>query len=386
MLRRIFVQDMQSNAKLDAFYDLRRNEVKKSVGDVYGKRGTSIDVGLLAFSTVINMITSMFWGGTLEGDKGTGINAQFRETVSELLVIWGKPNISDFIPCLAIFDIQGLERDMKKATREMEQIFDFVIDRRIENNLSNGQGEKIKDTNKDFLDFLLEFKDHDQGNSLSRAQMKAFLVDIVIGGTGTTSTALEWTMAEPMLHQKVMKKAQEELMQVVGANNLVEESHIYKLPYLLAVVKESLRLHPSAPLLLPRCPAQACTVGGYTIPKGAKVFLNVWAMHRDPQFWDNPKEFQPERFLGDAKKLDFSGNNFHYIPFGSGRRICAGLRLGERMLMYVVATFLHMFYWQVPDGEKPDTEEKFGIVLEKSTPLIVIPTPRFKNIELYVED
>ena len=190
-------------------------------------------------------------------------------------------------------------------------------------------------------------------------------------------------MAELMIHQKVMKKAQEELIEVVGANNIVEEYHIYKLPYLQAIVKESLRLHPSAPLLLPRCPAQACTVGGYTIPKGAKVFLNAWAMHRDPQLWDNPNEFQPERFLGDANKLDYSGNNFHYIPFGSGRRICAGLRLGERMLMYVLATFLHMFDWKVPDGEKPDTEEKFGIVLEKSTPLIVIPTPRLNNLELY---
>ncbi|XVF41191.1 hypothetical protein PTKIN_Ptkin01aG0260300 [Pterospermum kingtungense] len=164
--------------------------------------------------------------------------------------------------------------------------------------------------------------------------MKAFLADIVIGGTGTTSTAFEWTMAELM-------KAQQELIQVVGAINTVEEYHIHQLPYLQAVVK------------------------------------------KDPQFWDNPDEFQPERFVGDGNKLDFSGNNLHYIPFGSGRRICAGLRLGERMLMYVLATFLHMFHWQVPDGGKPDTEEKFGIVLEKSTPLIVIPTPRFKSIDLY---
>ncbi|XVF41192.1 hypothetical protein PTKIN_Ptkin01aG0260400 [Pterospermum kingtungense] len=146
MLRSIFVQDMQSNAKLDAFYDLRRNEVKKSVRDVYGKKGTAIDVGLLGFSTVMNMITSMFWGGTLEGDKGSGMNAQFREAVSELLVIWGKPNISDFIPSLASLDIQGLERDMKKASRGIEQIFDFIIDQTIKNNVSNGQGETKKDT------------------------------------------------------------------------------------------------------------------------------------------------------------------------------------------------------------------------------------------------
>ena len=131
---------------------------------------------MLAFSTVVNMITSMFWGGTLEGDKGVAITAQFRAAVSELLVILGKPNISDFFPCLASFDMQGVERDMKRASRWIEQILDFVIDQRIKSNFSKGQSEKKNDTNKDFLDFLLEFKDHDEGKSLSRAQMKAFLV------------------------------------------------------------------------------------------------------------------------------------------------------------------------------------------------------------------
>lgn len=98
-------------------------------------------------------------------------------------------------------------------------------------------------------------------------------------------------MAELMLHPETMNKVQEELIEVVGANKIVEEYHIYKLPYLHAVVKEALRLHPPAPLLLPRSPTQSCTVGGYTIPKGAKVFMNAWAMHRDPQFWKIPWSF-----------------------------------------------------------------------------------------------
>lgn len=205
----------------------------------------------------------------------------------------------------------------------------------------------------------------------------------MIGGSGTTSTTVEWAMAEMMLHPELIKKAQEELTEVVGVNNIVEEFHIHKLPYLHAVAKETLRLHPVAPLLLPRSPSKSCNVGGYTIPKGAKVFLNVWAMHRDPQFWDNPTEFQPERFLSEVNKLDYFGNHLHYLPFGSGRRICAGLPLGERMLMYVLATFLHMFKWELPKGAKPDITEKFGIVLEKSSPLIIIPTPRLSNLELY---
>lgn len=190
-------------------------------------------------------------------------------------------------------------------------------------------------------------------------------------------------MTEMMLHPKVMTKAHEELTNVVGVNNIVEEFHIHKLEYLHAVVKETLRLHPAAPLLLPRCPSQSCNVGSYTIPKSTKVFLNVWAMHRDPNFWDNPSEFRPERFLIGAVDLDYHGNSCRYLPFGAGRRICAGLPLGERMLMYLLASLLHLFEWKLSNGAELDAAEKFGIVLEKSTPLIAIPFPRLSNLVLY---
>lgn len=206
---------------------------------------------------------------------------------------------------------------------------------------------------------------------------------MVIGGTNTTSSVVEWTLSELMLHQDVITKLQEELTEVVGINNIVEEFHIQKLQYLHATVKEALRLHPPTPLLLPRWTTQDCNVGGYKIPKNAKVFLNVWAMHRDPQFWDNPSEFRPDRFLREDTKLNYFGNNFQFLPFGSGKRICAGLPLGERMLIYVLATFVHMFNWKLPDGTEPDASEKFGIVLEKANPLVAIPTARLPNLELY---
>lgn len=190
-------------------------------------------------------------------------------------------------------------------------------------------------------------------------------------------------MSELMLHQDVITKLQEELAEVVGINNTVEEFHIQKLQYLQAIVKEALRLHPPAPLVIPRWTTQDCNVGGCKIPKNAKVFLNVWAMHRDPQFWDNPSEFRPNRFLSEDTKLNYFGNNFHFLPFRSGKRICAGLPLAERMLMYVLATFVHMFNWKLPDGTNPDALEKFGFVLEKATPLVAIPTARLPNLELY---
>ena len=187
-----------------------------------------------------------------------------------------------------------------------------------------------------------------------------------------------------MSNPETMRKAQEELAHVVGMNNILEESHLPKLKYMDAVMKETLRLHPALPLIVPRCPRESCTVGGYTIPKGTKVFINVWAMHRDPKNWDNPCEFKPERFLTDPGRWDYRGNNFQYLPFGSGRRVCPGIPLAERMLIYMLASLLHSFDWQlINKGEDIDLSDEFGIVVKKRTPLVVVPTKRLPNSDLY---
>ncbi|KAL0446101.1 UNVERIFIED_CONTAM: Flavonoid 3'-monooxygenase [Sesamum latifolium] len=192
-------------------------------------------------------------------------------------------------------------------------------------------------------------------------------------------------MAELLNHKEKLHKVQKELSDLIGLSTVVEESHLPKLRYLDAVVKETLRLHPAVPLLLPRRPSQSCVVGGYTIPKHATVFLNMWSIQRDPNLWDNPLEFNPERFLnGTDQEWDFHGNNFQYCPFGSGRRVCAGVALAERTLMYILASLLHSFEWRLSDGEDVDMTEKLGLVLRKSTPLIAIPTPRLCGEGLYV--
>ena len=204
---------------------------------------------------------------------------------------------------------------------------------------------------------------------------------MVVGGSDTSSNAIEFAFAEVTNKPEVMRKAQDELDRVVGKDNIVEESHIHKLPYLHAIMKESLRLHPVLPLLIPHCPSETCTIGGFSVPKGARVFINVWAVHRDPSIWENPLEFKPERFLNS--KFDYSGSDFNYFPFGSGRRICAGIAMAERMFLYFLATLLHSFDWKLPEGKQMDLTEKFGIVLKLKNPLVAIPTPRLSNPALY---
>ncbi|MBA0609618.1 hypothetical protein Godav_021638 [Gossypium davidsonii] len=190
-------------------------------------------------------------------------------------------------------------------------------------------------------------------------------------------------MAVLMQHPEIMEKVKKELSDVVGVNNTVEEFHLSNLSYLNAVIKETFRLHPALPLLVPRCPARSLTVGGYTIPKGSKVFLNMWFIHTDPNIWDNPSEFRPERFLDEPGKFDFLGNDFRYMPFGSGRRRCPGITLGEKMLSFILASLLRSFEWKLPQGEQLDLSSKFGFVMKKKKPLRLIPIPRLSHHVLY---
>ena len=188
-------------------------------------------------------------------------------------------------------------------------------------------------------------------------------------------------MAEILHNPGVMKKVYDELTRVIGATKIVEESDLPKLIYLDAVIKETLRLHPSSPILIPRSPDESCTVAGYFIPKGSIVFINVWVIHRDPKNWTDPLEFKPERFLNS--KWDYNGHDLKYFPFGSGRRICPGIPLGEKMLMYILASLLHSFDWSLPKGEELELSDEFGFVTKKRKPLIAIPTQRLSDTSLY---
>ncbi|KAI7755058.1 hypothetical protein M8C21_023540 [Ambrosia artemisiifolia] len=362
-LRKIFVHEALSNKNLEACSSFRRDEVRNTIKKVYSKIGTPIDISDVTFMTQTNVITSLIYGNTSDNHLGS----ELQMVAWNIVDIIGRPNLADFFPILARFDLQRVERDMKKLQR-LDRIIETMIENRIKSNTEKShEGVIDHERKKDFLQILLDLRDQEDVNSLSITNMKALLQDIMVAGTDTTTKVIEWVIAEMLKNSHVMKKAQEELADVVGLNNIVEETHLAKLKYLDAVIKETLRLHPVVPFLIPRSPSQDCVVGGYTIPKGSTVFLNVWSIQRDPRYWDNPLEFNPERFLTyeGNKKCDYKGNNLKFIPFGSGRRLCAGLPLAEKMMMFTLASLLHSFNWRLPEGEELDLSEEFGITLKK---------------------
>ncbi|XP_010422200.1 PREDICTED: flavonoid 3'-monooxygenase-like [Camelina sativa] len=383
MLRKVCVLKLLNRKTLDSFYELRRKEMRERTRYLYqkGQEESPVNVGDQIFLTVINLTINMLWGGSVKAEEKESVGIKFKGIISETIRLLGVANVSDFFPLLARFDLQGLVKKMHVCAREVDAILDRAIEQMQELRRKDGDDGECKD----FLQHLMKLKEQEADSEVpvTLNHVKAVLVDMVVGGTDTTTSTIEFAMAELISNPELMKRAQQELDNVVGKDNIVEELHITKLPYVVAIMKETLRLYPTIPLLVPRLPTETSVVGGYTIPKNTKTFINVWSIQRDPQVWDYPTEFRPERFL-DNKSCDFTGTDYRFLPFGSGRRICVGVALAERMILYTLATLLHSFDWKIPEGQVLDLEKKFGIVLKLKTPLVALPVPRLSNSNLYL--
>ena len=195
-----------------------------------------------------------------------------------------------------------------------------------------------------------------------------------VAGTGTTAATLEWAMAELIKNPSMMKKAQEEVRRVVGRKSKLDEADITHLQYLKCIIKETLRLHAPIPLLVPRETSTNVKLGGYDIPSKVTVYVNAWAIQRDPKLWDQPEEFLPERF--NKNPVDFKGHDFHFIPFGSGRRGCPGIAFGSAAAEYVIANLLYHFNWKLPGDEVMkdlDMSEEYGMTVHRRFPLLLVP-------------
>lgn len=167
--------------------------------------------------------------------------------------------------------------------------------------------------------------------------------DMFAGGTDTTHTVLEWAMTELLRHPAVMKELQEEVRRITNGQADITEDDMEQMKYLKAVIKKTLRLHPLIPLLVPRESVQDVKINKYNIASGTRVITNAWAIHRDPTTWEEPEKFHPERFLNSS--IDFKGQDFQLIPFGSGRRGCPGILFAIANNEIVIANLMSKFNW-----------------------------------------
>ncbi|CAI8602337.1 unnamed protein product [Vicia faba] len=337
-LKKISKNHLFSSKTLDASYQLRCNKLQDFLCDIdrSSKRGEAVDIGRAAFKTTLNFLSNTFF--SMDFANSAGETDEYKDIIENLVRVIGTPNLVDFFPVLSMFDPQGIKGISSTFLEKLLQIIDSYTTKRL----------KLREDenyipNDDMLDMLLNIS-QENGQKMDNTKIKHLFLDLFVAGTDTTSYTIERAMAELIHNPHVMSKAKKELAQVIGIGNSIDESDITKLPYLQAVVKETLRLHPSAPLLLPRKAKIDVKICGYTIPQGSQVLVNEWAMGRNPSIWDNPNTFYPERFIGS--EINFKGQYFQFTPFGGGRRMCPGLPLAIRMLHTMLGSLINSFEWK----------------------------------------
>ncbi|KAI3917524.1 hypothetical protein MKW98_021286 [Papaver atlanticum] len=331
------------------------------------KEGRSVEIKHLTLVTFVNLLGNLFFSKDVM-DLKSATGSELYQLLGEIVVVSSKLNVADLFPWVRNLDSQNLANRMKTALYAFENIVDVLAkERRITHVVHNSNEEK------DYWDLLMDFEGNgkDEPEKLSDRYITSFITEMFVTGTDSIMIPLEWVMTEVVRNPEVMRKAKDEIYQVVGYKRKIEESDIESLPYLAAVIKETLRLHPPSPFLVPRTTVEDTEFMGYIIPKDTAVLVNLWGIGRDSALWDDPLSFNPDRFLRNTN--DNRGQHFRLLPFGAGRRICAGIPLVNQIIPIVVGSLLQSFDWTLENGGTPESIDMNETSLKKSIPLRIIP-------------
>ncbi|XP_054790810.1 cytochrome P450 71D10-like [Prosopis cineraria] len=368
-LRKICMLELLSAKRVQSFRTIREDEASTLVKNISEEHaGSVMDLGKKILPITNSIVARAAFGKRTKNVEEILSNLAFGIQLASGL------SISDLFPSLKILRvITGTEAKVKKVHTVIDRMLDNIINDHKEKNQSHTNNGEPKE--EDLVDVLLRIqKENNLEIPLTLDNIKGVILDIFVGGTETAATTVEWAMSELLRDQKRMKKAQEEVRRVYGDKGYVDESKLDHLNYLGAIIKETLRIHPPLPLLVPRENSQGCEIHGYEIPHKTKVMVNVWAIGRDPKYWKEPEKFQPERFMNSS--IDYRGTNFEYIPFGAGRRICPGVTFASVVIELVLANLLYHFDWKLPNDmkrEEIDMTESFGATVRRKNGLCVVP-------------
>ncbi|XP_060181303.1 premnaspirodiene oxygenase-like [Lycium barbarum] len=366
-MRKICVQELLSHKNILSFYPKMLNEITYLVSSI---KNSASEGGPINMTETLSLYTNSVICKASVGRacKNQGSLIEIMRTVAGAAGVF---DLADLFPSVKIIHLMsGLKYKLRKMHDEVDVLLEEII---------NEHEFQISEPDKeDIVDVLLRLqKSQDFSIPITRDNIKAIIIDLFAGGSTTSASTMEWVFSELMKNPKIMKKAQDEVREVFkGKENGIDQTDIQKLKYLKMVVKETVRFHPLAPLLAPRESREECEINGYVIPKGTMALVNFWAISRDPNYWQNPETFDPERF--NESHLDFTGAHFEFTPFGTGRRICPGLSFSMATVELSIALLLYHFDWKLPNGMNPhelDMTEKFGNALERKNNLFLIPLP-----------
>ncbi|KAJ9186487.1 hypothetical protein P3X46_002055 [Hevea brasiliensis] len=345
-MRKICVVYLFNSNRVQDFRPIREDEVSRMLENISKLADDSKPVNLTEAMMALTSaaICRVAFGKRFE--EGGNEAKRFHELLNETQAMFVGFFFSDYFPYIGwiVDKLSGLLSRLEKNFHEFDVFYQEVIDEHLDPKREKPQYENI-------LDVLLQlWKDRSFKVQLTFEHIKAILMNVFVAGTDTSAAAVIWAMSFLMKNPKTMKKVQEEIRSLIGKKGFVDEDDIHQLPYLKAVVKETMRLQPTVPLLVPRETVHKCTLGGYNIPEKTLVYVNAWAVGRDPEAWENPSEFYPERFLDNP--IDMKGQDYELIPFGAGRRICPGIFMGIANVELSLANLLYKFDWEMPAGMK----------------------------------
>ncbi|KAJ1296592.1 hypothetical protein BS78_01G313500 [Paspalum vaginatum] len=359
ILRQLCAAEILSPRRVFTFRPIREQETASAVERVRAAAVTSsapVDLSAL-FHSLSNGIVARASFGNVQRNAD-----EFLSATKAGVVLTSGFKIPDLFPTWrpVLAAVTGMRRALEQVHRTVDATLEDIIKERRD--VRDGTTTDAEEEN--LVDVLIGLQERGGlGFDLTEQSIKAVIFDMFAAGTGTLSSALSWGVSELMRNERATVTEAD----VASASG--------GLPYLKLVIKETLRLHPPAPLLVPRESVDACEIDGYTIPAKSRVVVNAWAIGRDPECWgDDAGEFRPERFENSV--VDFNGSSSEYLPFGAGRRMCPGIAYGLPVLEMVLVQLLYHFDWSLPDGvAEVDMAEAPGLGVRRKSPLLLCATP-----------
>ncbi|XP_050378681.1 licodione synthase-like [Argentina anserina] len=401
-VRKLSTNELLSSLSVDKFLSIRNQEYVRVFRMLAKKAEVCEPVN---FSEELPKVGHNIMGKMMLGKYSSASRAaRFRVVVREATKIFGEFNFSDFNGIWKKFDLQGFQKRIDATHKKFDNLVEEIIAerqelRKMKLHGDNSASAEEKDV-KGFLDVILDMEEECKSSNenseveFTRNHVKGLITDLFTASIDTTSITMEWALAEVINHPEVLKRAREEIDRAVETGRLVGEWDLPNLPYIQAILKETLRLHPPLPLV-PRICTEECKLDNYIFPEKTLLFVNIWAMGRDPKNWENPLEFKPERFLqldgSLTNEVDIKGQHFQLLPFGTGRRMCPGLPLTMKMLPTQLAVMIQCFDFKVTGTQCNNTsndkvlemEEGPGLTVPRASDLVCVPVARFSSLMEY---
>ncbi|KAH0705282.1 hypothetical protein KY290_009969 [Solanum tuberosum] len=376
-LRRIATHEILSTQRVQMFADIRRNEIhallqrllrwKTSGGDA---NTNMVDMKVAFFEMTLNILMMMIAGKRYYSDSAGKLeeSRRFKEIVIETFQVSGATNIGDFVPLLKWIGVNKLEDKVKLLQEKRDKFMQDLI----EEHKNRRKGSSLEQKNNTMIDVLLSLQDSEPDYYTDEV-IKGMGIVMLTAGTDTTASTMEWALSFLLNNPEALKKTQNEIDTHLGeSSRLLDESDLAQLPYLHGIINETLRMCPAGPLLVPHESSDECVVGGFRVPCGTMLLVNMWAIQNDARLWDRPNEFRPERFI------DFKGqrDGFRLMPFGYGRRGCPGENLAMHVAGLALGSLIQCFEWERVSEELVDMTEGPGLTMPKAIPLLAKCRPR----------